>query len=147
MNGTRREMYPRVLQYRLLNDTTYAPVLIGVVINSSTADPILEYVEGESNETVWPGELWKLHVCKQYQESLRVTDIVPFDGSPLVELRGVLLGVFTYLYVFATIGVILCIACAIINFVLRNKKLVLVIIFLYSHYIFILLQSYSSDKP
>ena len=53
---------------------------------------------------------------------MSITDIVPFDGSPITELRGVLLPLFIYLYVLATAGIILAIACAIVNIALRKRK-------------------------
>ena len=54
LNGTRQESDPRVLQYRFTNTSTTDLFLVGWIVNSSSEFQ-LNYTDGESEDTVWPG--------------------------------------------------------------------------------------------
>ena len=51
-----------------------------------------------------------------------VVVIVPFDGSPLSELRAIVIPLAVYLYFITTVCIIFAVACSIVNFILRNRK-------------------------
>lgn len=99
--GTRQQSQPRVMQYRF--EFSSDPILIGRIIRDNGSDPILMFINNETNDTVWP-------------------IIVPFDGSPLTESRTIVLPVFIIMYILATAVVILAVVCAVLNFVFRQRK-------------------------
>ncbi len=89
------------------------------------------YVNNETNDSVWPSKLLSLIVVVVIIVVIIVVIVViiPYDGSPLTDIRSIIIPLSVYLYFIATVGIVFAIGCSIVNFCLRKKKYVKYILF------------------
>jgi gamma-aminobutyric acid type B receptor len=104
VNGTREQTQPRVGQYRFaLNNDEF--ILIGNIVQLSSNDSRFVFINGQSNDTVWP-------------------IITPFDGTLQVQIETIFLPLSICIYIPGVAAIIFAIICALVNFIFRKRKVI-----------------------